>query len=87
MLWEKEAPTPPKGGWGLKRQVIDVEVEVKFKRRAYNGKQKGDTKRFRLVATYNVEEGKYHLYITNITVDRLDAEDIAVLYSATLVIG
>ena len=44
----------------LKRKVIDVEVEVEFKRRAYNGKQKGDVKRFRLVATYNVEDGKYH---------------------------
>ena len=48
--------------------VIDVEVEVEFKRRAYNGKQRGDVKRFRLVATYNVENGKYHLYITNIKV-------------------
>jgi len=66
----------------LKRQVIDVEVEVEFKRRAYNGKQRRDVKRFRLVATYNVEDEKYHLYITNIPVDRLDAKDIAVLYSA-----
>jgi IS4 transposase len=66
----------------LKRQVIDVEVEVEFKRRKYNGKQRGDVKRFRLVATYNVEEEKYHLYITNIPVDHLNAEDIAVLYSA-----
>jgi putative transposase len=66
----------------LKRQVIDVEVEVEFKRRKYNGKQKGDTKSFRLVATYNEEAKKYHMYITNIPVERLDAEDIAVLYSA-----
>ena len=66
----------------LKRQVIDVEVEVEFKRRAYNGKQKGDAKRFRLVATYNAEAEKYHVYITNIPVERLDAEDVAVLYSA-----
>jgi len=29
-----------------------------------------------------VEDKKYHLYITNIPVDRLNAEDIAVLYSA-----
>lgn len=66
----------------LKRQIIDVEVEVEFKRRKYNGKQKGDAKRFRLVATYNEEAEKYHVYITNISVERLDAEDIAVLYSA-----
>ena len=66
----------------LKRQVIDVEVEVEFKRRAYNGKQKGDAKRFRLVAPYNAEVKKYHMYITNIPVERLDGEEIAVLYSA-----
>jgi IS4 transposase len=66
----------------LKRQVIDVEVEIVFKRRKYNGKQSKDVKRFRLIAIYNIEDEKYHVYITNIPVDRLDAEDIAVLYSA-----
>ena len=66
----------------LKRQVVDVEVEVEFKRRKYNGKQRVDVKRFRLVAIYNVEERTYHVYITNIPVDCLDGEDIAVLYSA-----
>ena len=66
----------------LKRQVLDVEVEVEFKRRKHNGKQRKDTKRFRLVAVYNAEEKKYHVYITNIASNRLDAEDIAVLYSA-----
>jgi IS4 transposase len=66
----------------LKRQVLDVEVEVSFKRRKYNGKQKKDSERFRLVAIYNVEDKRYHTYITNIPVDRLSAEDIAILYSA-----
>jgi putative transposase len=66
----------------LKRQVIDAEVEVEFKRRKYNGKQNKDVKCFRLIAIYNEDEKKYHTYITNIPVDRLDAEDIAVLYSA-----
>ena len=66
----------------LKRQVIDVEVDIVFKRRKYNGKQSKDVKRFRLIAIYNIEDEKYHVYITNIPSDRLDAEDIAVLYSA-----
>jgi len=66
----------------LKRQVVDVEVEIEFKRRKYNGKQRKDTKRFRLVAIYNAEGKKYHVYLTNILTDRLDAENIAVLYSA-----
>jgi len=35
-----------------------------------------------LVAIYNVEDKKYHIYITNIPVDRLSAEDLATLYSA-----
>lgn len=66
----------------LKRQVIDVEVDIVFKRRKYNGKQSKDVKRFRLIAIYNVEAEKYHVYITNIPSDRLDTKDIAVLYSA-----
>lgn len=66
----------------LKRQVIDVEVEVEFNRRKYNGKQNKDAKCFRMIAVYNKDEKKYHTYITNIPTDRLDAEDIAVLYSA-----
>jgi len=66
----------------LKRQVIDAEVEVEFNRRKYKGKQKRDVKKFRMVAIYNTEEKNYHTYITNIPTDRLDAEDIAVLYSA-----
>jgi putative transposase len=73
--------------WGevlpkLKRQVLDVEVDIEFKRRKYNGKQRDETKRLRLVAIYNVEDEKYHTYITNIPVEKLDAEDVAALYSA-----
>jgi IS4 transposase len=66
----------------LKRKVLDVEVEVSFRRRAYNGKQKGDTERFRLVAVYNKEEGQYHCYLTNISSEILSAEEIATLYAA-----
>ena len=40
----------------LKRKILDVEVEVYFRRRKYNGKTRGDTERFRLVAVYNEEE-------------------------------
>jgi len=66
----------------LKRKVLDVEVEVSFRRRTYNGKQKGDTERFRLVAVYNEEEQHYHCYLTNISSDILSAEEIAKLYTA-----
>lgn len=66
----------------LKRNILDVEIEVSFKRRSYNGKRKSDTGRFRLVAVFNEEEEKYHTYITNINSDILDPEDLAKLYGA-----
>lgn len=66
----------------LKRQVLDVEVEVSFKRRKYNGKERLDTEQFRLVAIFNEDEEKYHVYLTNISKDVLEAEDVAKLYGA-----
>ena len=66
----------------LKRQILDVEIEVSFKRRAYKGVSKSDTYRFRLVAIHNDEEDKYHTYITNINSDILEPEDIGKLYGA-----
>jgi IS4 transposase len=66
----------------MKRKMLDVEVEVSFRRRNYKGKQKGDTERFRLVAAYNAEEQMYHLYLTNISSELLSAEEIAALYTA-----
>jgi putative transposase len=66
----------------LKRQVLDLTVEVPIKRRGYNGKQRGDTSQFRLVAVYNEEAKKYHVYMTNIDCDTLGPEDIASLYGA-----
>ena len=38
--------------------------------------------RVRLVAVYNDEDEKYHIYITNIQKDVLNAKDIAKLYGA-----
>jgi IS4 transposase len=68
----------------LKRQVLDVEVEITFKVRNYNGKSKTkmDTEKFRLVAVYNKDEEDYHVYLTNISKDDLTPEDVAKLYGA-----
>jgi putative transposase len=66
----------------LKRQVLDVEVEVGFNRRSYRSKEKKDNERFRLVAVYNEDEDKYHLYITNLPPDLLEPEEVARLYGA-----
>ena len=40
----------------IKRGVLDAEVEVNYKKRKYAGKQKHETRRFRLVAVKNKEE-------------------------------
>lgn len=63
-----------------KRRVLDVMVEVSFKKRAYRGKESTGTKTFRVVAVRNDETGAYHAYITNLSVDEFSADDIASLY-------
>ena len=66
----------------LKREILDVNIEVSFRRRKYRGEQKQDKELFRLVAIYNPEKEKYHLYITDIPPDVLSSEEIAKLYRA-----
>jgi len=66
----------------LSGKDVDAIVKIAFKRRAYKGKQKNDEMKVRLVAVYNEEEEKYHIYITNIQKDVLNAKDIAKLYGA-----
>jgi IS4 transposase len=66
----------------LKREILDVEVEVEFKRRKYKGKQSTVKRRFRVVCAFNSESGEYHAYLTNIRVDILSAEEIALMYGA-----
>jgi IS4 transposase len=66
----------------LSGKDIDAVVKISFKRRAYKGKQKQDEMLVRLVAVYNDEDEKHHIYITNIPKDVLNAKDIAKLYGA-----
>ena len=66
----------------LSGKDLDAVVKIKFKRRAYKGKQKQDEMKVRLVAVYNDEDEKHHIYITNIQKDVLNAKDIAKLYGA-----
>ena len=66
----------------LSGKDVDAIVKIAFKRRAYKGKQKKDEMKVRLVAVYNEEEEKHHIYITNIQKDVLNANDIAKLYGA-----
>jgi IS4 transposase len=64
----------------IKREVLDAEIKVTFSRRAYKGKKSRDSMPFRMVAIYNHEAKRYHVYITNIPPDALSAEDVAELY-------
>lgn len=66
----------------LKRAIIDVRVEVRFARRIYNGQRSWVKKQFRVVGVYNPESKAYHLYITNIKVEHLSAQQIAHTYQA-----
>ena len=61
---------------------VDAVVRIAFKRRKYKGTQKKDEMRVRLVAAYNDEDEKHHIYITNIQKDVLNAKDIVKLYGA-----
>jgi len=62
-------------------EVLDVEVEVAFRRRGYAGSQSGARRRLRLVGVRNQETGRYHLYVTNIAPERLTAEEVARVYT------
>ena len=66
----------------LSGKDFDTVVKIVFKRRKYKGKQKKDEMRVRLVAVYNDEDQKHHIYITNIQKDVLNAKDIEKLYGA-----
>lgn len=65
----------------LKRTVLDVEVEVAFKRRAYDGQQRTARRRLRLVGVREVDSGSYWFYLTNLPVEVIDAESVAQLYA------
>lgn len=66
----------------LRRDVLDVEVEVRARARSYGGKQSSTTERFRLVAIRNAEKRKYHCYLTTLPTDMLSASEVASCYRA-----
>ncbi len=65
---------------GLQREVLDVMVEVVFDRRVYRGCRRQDTRTFRVVGVFDDGTGEYHLFVTNIPVDRLDGHEVAATY-------
>jgi putative transposase len=65
----------------LKRVVLDVEVEVEFKRRVYEGQRRTDRRDLRLVGVRDADSGRYWFYLTNIPPAVLDAESVAQVYA------
>jgi IS4 transposase len=66
----------------MRREAIDVEVELSFRRHTYGGRRRAATMRCRLVGVLDTDTGRYHLYLTNIPVETLSAEDVARTYAA-----
>ena len=65
----------------IKRGVLDVDVEMTFKRRCYKGKRSSVKRRFRVISIYNATEKRYHSYVTNLPVDKLSAEEATSVYA------
>jgi IS4 transposase len=64
----------------LRRQILDVEVEVRYRKRAYGGIRRQATMRLRLVGIWDLGTRLYHFFLTNIPVEVLSAEEIGRLY-------
>ena len=65
----------------LKREVLDVNIEVRVQRRRYNGRRRTVRRVFRLVGVRDANTDKYHLYVTNIAPEDLGAEDVQRTYA------
>ena len=66
----------------LERDVLDVTVEVDFARRVYGWRRSRASQLLRVVGVRDPETKRYHLYITNVPVDGLAAEDVQRVYAA-----
>lgn len=64
----------------LKREVLDVMVEVTVAHRKYLGKTTKVPLIMRMVGILNEETGEYHLYLTDLPFETFPAEQIAELY-------
>jgi len=65
----------------LQREVLDVEVDVRFQRRVYGGRARYDVQSLRVVGIRDERTGEHHFYITNLPVEKLAAEDIRATYA------
>lgn len=65
----------------LLREVLDVEVTVRFQRRTYAGRARHDVQTLRVVGIRDEAAGCHHFYVTNVPVAKLAAEDIRATYA------
>ncbi len=65
----------------LRREVLDVEVTVRFQRRTYAGRARHDVQTLRVVGIRDDQAACHHFYVTNVPVDKLAAEDIRATYA------
>jgi IS4 transposase len=65
----------------LQCETLDVMVQVNFNRRSYAGKSSTATTTFRVVGRRDPNSGEYHMYITNVAVEQLAAEQVQSTYA------
>lgn len=65
----------------LLREVLDVEVTVRFQRRIYAGRARHAVQTLRVVGIRDDRTGSHHFYVTNVPVEKLAAEDIRATYA------
>lgn len=66
----------------LRRETVDAEVGVSFRRRRYLGRTSPGQMTLRLVGVRDEQRDEYHFYLTNVPNDRLTAEEVAGVYAA-----
>ena len=67
---------------GCKRKMVDVNCRFRAQVRRYRGgKNKNRTVLFRVVGTLDTKTGEYHVYVTNVPVERLTGEQVGAMYA------
>jgi len=65
---------------GLNKEILDAKVVIQYIKTGGKRKRELIMEEFRLIAIYNQDDEKYHVYITNISDELLTAKDITDLY-------
>ena len=68
----------------LRRNTVDVMVRIRYRKRAYGGRKTGKLadQCLRVVGVRDEDTREWHLYITNLPVEKLSAREIGQLYRA-----